>query len=76
MTQDDRQRLFLGLLLAAHDGDERGFRALVRDVPRPVLVEIMRSLAEGVVGWQVASEPLPGDARDQLASAALTAACR
>ena len=76
MTADDRQRLFLGLLMTAHDGDETGFAALLKGVPRPVLVDMMRSLAEGVVGWQVETEHLRGAARARLAQEALTAAGR
>jgi hypothetical protein len=76
MTPDEQQRLFLGLVLAVHDGNEARFDALLNGVPRPVLAAVMRNLAEGVVGWQVATEHLPGAARDRLAAVALTAAGR
>jgi hypothetical protein len=76
MTPDEHQRLLLGLLLAAHDGDERAFRALTSRVSRPVLVAVMRSVAEAVVSGQVAMEEFPGAARAGLAREALNAAAR
>jgi len=76
MAPDEQQRLLIGLLLATHDGDERRFEALVSGISRPMLVVAMRNLAEAVIGWQVAAEHLPGDARAHLAAEALTAADR
>lgn len=76
MTPDGRQRLLLGLLLAAHAGDERGFRALLSGVPRATLLILVRQVAEVVVGGQIATEEKPGAARDRLASEALSLAAR
>jgi hypothetical protein len=76
VTADEHQRLLLGLLLAAHDGDERAFKALTSRVSRPVLVAVMRNLAEAVVSGQVAMEENPGAARAGLAREALNAAAR
>jgi hypothetical protein len=76
MTPDEHQRLILGLLLAAHDGDQHAFRALTSLVPRQVLVAVMRSLAEAVASSQLAMEEIPGAARAGLAREALNAAAR
>ena len=70
------QRLLIGLVLAAHDGDELGFTALLNGVPRPQLRALMRSLAEVVVGGQLAAEDEPGVARAGLACEALKLANR
>jgi hypothetical protein len=74
MTPDEQQRLLLGLLLAAHDSDEAGFTALLDGLPRVQLRSITRSLAEVVVGGQLAAEDSPGSARARLAGEALTLA--
>jgi hypothetical protein len=76
VTAEEHQRLILGLLLAAHDGDERAFRALTSRVGRPVLLRAMRNLAEAVVSGQLALEEHPGAARAGLAREALNAATR
>lgn len=76
MTPDERQRTFIGLLLAAYDIDEPGFLALLSGMPRSELVTLIRSLAEVVVGGQVAMEEWPGDARREMARQALTLAAR
>jgi hypothetical protein len=76
VTPDEHQRLLLGLLLAAHDGDERAFRTLTSRVARPVLLTAMRNLAEAVVSGQLAMEENPGAARVGLAREALNAAAR
>jgi len=76
MTPDEHQRLLLGLLLAAHDGHERAFKALTSRISRPVLVTVMRNLAEAVVSGQLAMEEIPGAARADLAREALNAAAR
>lgn len=76
MTPDEQQRLLLGLLLAAHAGDERGFKALLSSVSRAPLVTLIRQLAEVVVGGQIVTEERPGAARDRLAHEALTLAGR
>jgi hypothetical protein len=70
------QRLLIGLVLAAHDGDELGFTALLNGVPRPQLRAVLRSLAEGVVGGHLATEDEPGAARARLACEALNLADR
>lgn len=71
LTPDERQRLLIGLLLVAHDSDERGFRALVSGVPRAGLAVALRSLAEMVVGGHLTIEDPPGSARGRLAQEAL-----
>jgi hypothetical protein len=71
VTPAERQRLLVGLLLAVHDSDERGYRALLNGVPRPALVAVMHSLAELVVNGQLVTEEQPGSARDRLAREAL-----
>ena len=76
MTPDEQQQLLLGLLLAAHDGNEAGSTALLDGLPRAQLRAVIRNLAEGVVGWQVVTEEHPGAARDRLAQEALTLAVR
>jgi hypothetical protein len=76
MTPDEHQRLLLGLLLAAHAGDERGFKALLSGVPRAALLVLVRQLSEVVVGGQVVTEEWPEAARDDLAQQALTWAGR
>jgi hypothetical protein len=76
MTPEERQRLFLGLLMCVHDGDEHGFAALLKGVPRSHLTGLLRSMAEGVIAWQLASEEGPGSARARLACEALAAAGR
>ncbi len=76
MTPDGQQRLLLGLLLAAHAGDERGFKALLSGAPRTALLILVRQLAEVVVGEQIVTEERPGAARDRLAHEALTLAVR
>ncbi len=74
MTADEQQRLLIGLLLAAHAGDERGFKALLSGVPRAALLILVRQLAEVVVGGQIVTEEWPGSARARLAQEALTLA--
>jgi hypothetical protein len=76
VTPDERQRLLLGLLLAAHDTDERAFQTLLRGVPRPELLILVRNLAEGVINWQSVTEEWPGAARAHIAEAALDLAGR
>jgi len=76
MTSDERQKLLLGVLMAAHDLDERGFNALLSGVPRPALLVLVRQLAEAVVGGQVVTEAWSGAARDRLAQEALSLAAR
>jgi len=70
------RRLLLGLILAAHNGDELGFTLLLNDVPRSQLRAMVRSLAEAVVGCQVVIEEEPGAARESLAREALDLAGR
>jgi hypothetical protein len=76
MTPEAAQRLFLGLLLAVHDGDEAGFAALLNGLPRAQLRVVLRSMVEAVVGGHLAIEEWPGATRDRLAREALTAAGR
>jgi hypothetical protein len=76
MTAAESQRLFLGLLMCVHDGDEAGFAALLKGVPRSHLTTLLRSMAEGVIGWQLAVEDGQGAARARLAQEALAAAGR
>ena len=76
MTTAESQRLFLGLLMCVHDGDELGFAALLRGVPRSQLTTLLRSMAEGVIGWQIAVDEGSGAARARLAREALAAASR
>lgn len=74
LTPVERQQLLLGVLMTAHDLDERGFRALLSGVPRAALLILVRQLAEVVVGGQIVTEEQPGAARDRLAHEALTLA--
>ena len=76
MTPDERQRIFLGLVMCAHDGNEAGFRALLNGVSRAELTVMLRNMAEVVVAGQLATEDRPGAERDRLAAVALAAAGR
>jgi hypothetical protein len=76
VTADEHQRLLLGVLMAAHDLDERAFRALLSGLPRRALLTLVRQLAEVVVGGQIVTEERPGAARDRIAYEALTLAGR
>lgn len=76
MTPDERQRTFIGLLLAVYDIDEVGFLALLNGMPRSGLVSLIRSLAEVVVGGQLALEESAGGVRQELARQALHLAAR
>lgn len=71
MTPDEHQRLLIGLLLAVHDGDEPGLKALLSGMPRAALLMLVRQLAEVVVGGQIVTEETPGTARHGLALQAL-----
>jgi hypothetical protein len=76
MWTSDDQRILIGLLAAAHDGDELGFAALLNGVSRARLRMVIRSLAEVVVAGQLAAEEEPGTARECLALEALNLAAR
>jgi hypothetical protein len=76
MWASDDQRLLIGLLAAAHDGDELGFAALLNGVPRAGLRMVIRSLVEVVVAGQLAAEDEPGAARECLAREALNLAAK
>lgn len=72
MTPDEQQRLLLGLLLAVHDSDEAGFTALLDGLPRAHLRAVTLSLAEMVVGGQLATEDPPGSARNRATSSGVS----
>ncbi len=72
----DDQRILIGLLAAAHDGDELGFAALLNGAPRGWLRMTIRSLVEAVVAGQLAAEEEPGAARECLAREALSLAAK
>jgi hypothetical protein len=76
MSADERRRLLIGLLCAAHDGDGTAFATLLSDVPQPDMVVLLRSLAETVVIAQIVTEETPGAARGKLARQALALAAR
>ena len=76
MWASDDQRLLIGLLAAAHDGDELGFTALLNGVSRARLRLAIRSLVEVVVAGQLAAEEEPGTARAGLAREAVALEAR
>lgn len=74
MTDDDHQRLLVGVMLAAHDLDQARFADLLKGHSGARLRAVIRSLAELVVNGLLAIEERPGAARERLAQQALTMA--